>query len=73
MYKSVPTYNCESKEWTKTDFEDRESFVDFLKEVFKEPGKYEFDECSLEFNSQARKFNKDKFYCPFPPKSQDLS
>lgn len=72
MYRKIPTYNYVSKEWSYTEFETRELLVEFLRDTFKEPGKYNFDESSIEFNLQARIFNKNKFYCPFPPKSKDF-
>jgi hypothetical protein len=34
----------------------REEFATFLRDIFKEPGKYNFDETSLLFNSESRKF-----------------
>jgi hypothetical protein len=52
-------------------FTTRNEFVQFLQGIFKEPGKYEFDQTSLLFNSQARQFNKHKFYCAAPIRSRD--
>ena len=71
MYLKIPTYKYESKEWGFREFETKEDFVTFLWTVFKEPGKYEFDECSLIFNEQARIFNRDKTYCIAPFRSKD--
>jgi hypothetical protein len=71
MYIKVPTYDHESTTWGFKEFNTKKDFVDFLWTVFKEPGKYEFDECSLAFNEQARKFNKDRTYCVFPFRSKD--
>ena len=66
----VPTY--ENGLWTVTEFQTREEFRDFLLSIFKEPGKYEFDESSHIFNSEARKFQKQKYYCDAPVKTKDF-
>lgn len=72
MYIKIPTYDYATAEWSHTEFVTRETFREFLWSIFKQPGEYHFDECSLLFNKQARKFNQDKFYCPAPPKSKDF-
>ena len=66
----VPTY--ENGLWTTTKFSTREEFRDFLLFIFKEPGKYDFDESALIFNAEARKFQKQKYYCAAPIKSKDF-
>lgn len=72
---SIPTW--ENGDWTYTDFATREDFIDFLLPLFKEPGKYEFDEISLMFNAEARKFDdrfaqsKKGYYCAFREGSMD--
>ena len=66
----VSTY--ENGLWTITEFQTREEFRDFLLFIFKEPGEYEFDESSLMFNAEARKFQKQKFYCSAPIKTKDF-
>ena len=66
----VPTY--ENGVWTVTNFSTREEFRDFLVSIFKEPGKYEFDETTLIFNAEARKFQKQGYYCNAPHKSKDF-
>lgn len=71
MFLSVPTYNADTKEWSHTEFETKEQYVEFLWSVFKEPGKYHFDETSLLFNAEARVFNKHKVYCSAPFRSKD--
>ena len=45
--RSIPTYD--NGEWTKTTMGDEE-FKSFLVGLFKEPGKYEFDDISFKFN-----------------------
>lgn len=71
MYLEVPTYDAVTKEWTTTVFDTKEEYVKFLWSVFKEPGKYEFDETSLIFNKEARAFNKSKVFCVAPFRSKD--
>jgi len=66
----IPTYK--NGEWSTTEFETREEFRDFLVTLFKEPGEYNFDETTLIFNAEARRFQKDKFYCEAPIKSKDF-
>ena len=66
----IPTY--ENGLWTTTEFSTREEFRDFLLSIFKEPGKYNFDESALVFNAEARKFQKQKYYCAAPVKSKDF-
>ena len=56
MYKTIPTYN--NNKWETTEFEDRESFIKFLLDIFKEPGNYNFTSMSKEFNSEAKTFDK---------------
>ena len=52
MYKEVATW--EDGKWGKTTFETKADFKSFLVSIFKEPGKYEFDQTALMFNEQAR-------------------
>ena len=70
MSRIIPTYDNGS--WSTTEFEDDESFIKFLLDVFKEPGLYEFDETSFIFNEEARKFNNQGFYCSSPFRSRDF-
>ena len=70
IYQDIPTWD--NGTWTTTDFESREKFAEFVKDLFKEPGEYAFDETSKEFNSQAVKFNTQGFYCDSPFKSKDF-
>ena len=71
MYIEIPTYDVVKGEWTQTQFETRELYVEFLWSIFKEPGKYEFDETSLLFNKEARLFNKYKVFTTAPYRSKD--
>jgi hypothetical protein len=71
MYIEIPTYDVVKGEWSQTQFETRELYVEFLWSIFKEPGKYEFDETSLLFNKEARLFNKHKVFTTAPYRSKD--
>jgi len=66
----IPTYD--KGQWTTTDFSTREDFRDFLLGLFKEPGQYNFDEASLIFNAEGKKFQKQGYYCAAPVKSKDF-
>jgi len=70
MYKIVPTWD--NGQWTDTEYETREEFIDFVKSVFKEPGQYQFNKTALVFNQEARRFNKDNVYCLAPFRSKDF-
>ena len=67
---NIPTYD--NSQWTTTEFSSDEELAKFILSIFKEPGKYEFDKTSFIFNSEARKFNKDGFYCGSPFRSKDF-
>ena len=66
----IPTW--ENGEWGTTTFATRDEFKDFVFSIFKEPGKYEFDETSQLFNEQARIFNEIGFYCKAPQGTKDF-
>ena len=51
MDYKIPTYDHDRDEWSYTFFKDRAKWLEFLTPLFKEPGKYNFDETSLEFNN----------------------
>lgn len=70
MFISVPTY--QNGTWSNTDFETRQDFLDFVLSIFKEPGLYNFNELAFQFNAEARRFNKDGFYCAAPFRSKDF-
>ena len=70
MFKEIPTYV--NGVWDVTTFYTMEEFRDFLLSMFKEPGKYEFNETSKIFNEEGRKFQKQGYYCAAPIKSKDF-
>ena len=45
MYKIVPTWN--NGVWEETEFQTIEDFREFIDSIFKEPGKYNFDNTSF--------------------------
>ena len=57
MSSIVPTY--QEGEWSTTEFETEDKFLQFLLPLFKEPGLYEFDKTAFVFNEEARKFYKE--------------
>jgi hypothetical protein len=70
---TIPTY--ENGIWTITEFNSREEFRDFVRSVFIDAGPdvgYEFDETSFLFNQEAKKFQKNGYYCNAPIKSKDF-
>lgn len=65
----VPTWD--NGTWSTTTFANRKEFIDFLLPLFKEPGKYEFDETTHEWNAQATRYNGKEYYCAFKEGSMD--
>ena len=62
-FRKVPTWK--DGHWIeRTVFQTKEEFLAFIEPLFKEPGKYDFDETALVFNEQARRWNENKkVYC----------
>ena len=71
MYKTVPTYT--KGQWTTTDFETEELFIEYISSIFKEPGLYGFSDIAFEFNKEAKSFNTQGFYCNAPFRSKDFT
>lgn len=72
VYKAVPTWN--NGVWETTEFASRDDWKEFVRSVFLEQGPdvgYKFDETSFLFNEQARKFQKDGYYCIAPVRTKD--
>jgi hypothetical protein len=69
--EDIPTYDAKTATWSTTSFSSRADFVAFLWSIWKEPGKYEFDETSLIFNEESRKFRKEGIYCRAPVRTKD--
>jgi len=70
--KNIPTFDANKKEWEITSFNSQKEFANFLLEnCFKEPGKYAFDESTLDWNRLAKIFEKDKIYTSVAEGSTD--
>jgi hypothetical protein len=69
-YSDIPTWD--NGEWTTTHFDTHDEFRGFILLLFKEPGKYEFDETSYLFNEQARRFKNTKRFCQYVEGSRDF-
>ena len=69
MKRIIPTYDGK---WGETSFETEDEFKDFVRDLFKQPGLYKFDETAFLFNEQARVFNKKGVYCDKPFRSKDF-
>jgi hypothetical protein len=69
-YIDIPTW--ENDVWSTTSFETHDEYRDFVLTCFKEPGQYNFDDTALEFNAEARKYKRRKYYCPYPEGSKDF-
>tara|TARA_R110000868_G_scaffold69461_1_gene204482 strand:+ start:1355 stop:3559 length:2205 start_codon:yes stop_codon:yes gene_type:complete len=71
IYQDIPTYD--NGTWTTTSFESRKDFADFIFDLFKEPGQYNFNTTTNKlFISESDKFRKDGVYCTAPFKSKDF-
>ncbi len=70
IYQDIPTWD--NGVWTTTDFNSREDFSVFLRDLFKQPGEYKLDKTSLEFNKEARSFKDTGVYCTSAFKSKDF-
>lgn len=68
----IPTYNDETKEWSYTFFKNKEEWRNFVSSLFKEPGKYQFDETSIKFKEQARHYDKHGVFCFAPEGTRDF-
>jgi hypothetical protein len=69
MY-NIPT--LDNGEWKITKFSSDKKLAEFVLTIFKEPGEYNFDKTAYIFNAEARRFNKEGFYCGAPFRSKDF-
>ena len=67
----IPTW-IDGKWVSDTHFSSISAFREFVVGLFKEPGMYEFDETSKEFNATARRYKMDKSYCSAPSGTKDF-
>ena len=70
IFENIPTWD--NGTWTITNFSSREELSNFVFSIFKEPGKYEFNETSKLFNAESTRFRKDKIYTATIPRSKDF-
>jgi hypothetical protein len=70
IYEDIPCWD--NGTWTTVSYNSRQEFAEVIKEIFKEPGEYEFDETSFIFNEQSIKFKENNVYCTAPFKSKDF-
>jgi hypothetical protein len=70
IYQDIPCWD--NGTWTTVSYNSRQEFAEVIKEIFKEPGQYEFDETSFIFNEQSVKFKQNNVYCTAPFKSKDF-
>ena len=68
-YIKIPTWN--KGIWEYTEFNTRDEYKAFVLSLFKEPGKYDFNETSLFFNTEAQRFREQNYYCASPMGSKD--
>jgi intein/homing endonuclease len=68
-YIEIPTY--QNGQWSVTSFNSKEEYRDFILPLFKQPGKYGFNETTKIFNQEGEKFKQQKYYCNAPLKSRD--
>lgn len=68
-YIEIPTF--ENNVYSTTSFDTREDYKNFILSLFKEPGKYEFDQTSDSFNTESKRFNELGYFCDSPLRSKD--
>jgi hypothetical protein len=73
-YIEIPTYD--NGVWDVTTFYTREGYRDFVRSIFKDGGPDEgynlTVSISKQFNAEARRFQKNGYYCQAPLKSKDF-
>lgn len=64
--KNIPTFDYDKNQWYTTSFNSQKEFADFLlSNSFKEPGEYEFDISTKEWNKLAKVFDNEHIYTPY--------
>lgn len=71
MYKVVPTYY--NGKWETTEFIDKSAFLEYILSIFSEPGEYGLNNLSYKFNTEAKSFTDQGFYCNKPFRSKDFT
>ena len=68
---SIPTW--EKGEWIEdTVFNSMQEFIDYILTLFKEPGKYEFDDSVQHWQTEAIRYNTFGYFCEAPFRSRDF-
>jgi hypothetical protein len=68
---SIPTW--EKGEWIEdTVFDTSDEFITYITGLFKEPGKYDFDETVAEWQHESMMYNKQGYYCSAPSMTKDF-
>lgn len=70
-FQKIPTYNADTQSWSETSFPSQPDFALFLQSLFKEPGEYNFDESTLDWNQAGKTFTAKKYYTLLPKNSKD--
>lgn len=71
-FKTIPTYD--NGTWTETIFYSREELRDFVRSIFKDAGPdegYHFDDTSLLFNEEGKRFVKKGYYTEETPGTKE--
>ena len=68
-YKSIPTYNVQQKKWYYSSFKNRKDWIVFLRQQFKEVGKYKLCNTHL-WNEKGMTYMKNQVYTKFPKNSK---
>lgn len=70
LHRNIPTREADGT-WGYTRFPTKEAFRDFVKGLFKVPGKYGFDETTIAFREHAIRWDKTGMFCDAPKLSMD--
>lgn len=70
-YTKIPTFDWDTQSWSETSFPSQDKFVGFLQSIWKEPGEYNFDASTLEWNRLGKKFTEKKYYTTLPDNTKD--
>lgn len=66
----IPTY--ENGHWVEdTEFVSQRDFIDFILNLFKEPGQYDFDESVVHWQDQSNHYREFGYYTKAPFRSKD--
>lgn len=72
MYRIIPVYDIETKQWSEREFNSKEDYIDFITSHFKHPGSYNLKNTDGIWNEEGRNFEKNKYYCNLVTNSRDF-